>query len=235
MPLCWVLSSGGSRPARWGIMAVIKRLIDGNLRMNDINRKRLSIGLGVGALCLILLACEAPAQPLTSTTAPTPTREPTATPTSTPTDIPAPSRTRTPTPTPTSTPTSTPAGGSGYFPELFHGCWHLETEDISFEMQLEQRRADVQGTFLLVKICVVDGVRSACRIREGSIEGTVTMNELEITLTIPEYDDEGTALLTLAADRGSLSWQELAYPEVGLADGGTHYLPPTFTLLSCDV
>ena len=214
-----------------GIMAVIKRLIDGNLRMNDTNRKRLNVGLGVGVLCLILLACEAPAQPPTSTTAPTPTREPTATPTSTPTDIPAPSRT----PTPTSTPTSTPADGSGYFPELFHGCWHLETEDVSFEMQLEQRRVDVQGPFLLIKICVVDGVHSACRIREGSIEGTVTKDELEIKLTIPEYDDEGTALLTLAADRGSLSWQELAYPEVGLADGGTHYLPPKFTLLPCDV
>ena len=101
-------------------------------------------------------------------------------------------------------------------------------------MQLEQEGADVQGTFLLIKVCVVEGTPSACRIREGLIEGTVARDELEIRLSIPEYDDEGTALLTLVDDGQTLSWEELEYPEMGLSDGGPHYLPPEFTLTPCD-
>ena len=104
-----------------------------------------------------------------------------------------------------------------------------------FEMQLEQQGADVQGTFLLIKVCVVEGIPSACRIREGLIEGTVAMDELEIRLSIPEYDDEGTALLMLGDDGETLSWEELEYPEAGLSDGGPHYLPPKFRLTPCDV
>jgi hypothetical protein len=140
-----------------------------------------------------------------------------------------------PTSTPTGTPTSTAAEGSEHFPELFHGCWQFETEDVLFEMQLEQQGADVQGTFLLIKVCVVEDVRSACRIREGFIEGTVAMDELRIRLSIPEYDDEGAVLLTLPDDGQMLSWEELEYPEVGLSDGGPHYLPPKFRLTPCDV
>jgi hypothetical protein len=104
-----------------------------------------------------------------------------------------------------------------------------------FEMQLEQEGADVEGTFLLIKVCVIEGIRSACRIREGLIEGTVARDELEIRLSIPEYDDKGTALLTLADDGEILSWEELEYPEASLSDGGPHYLPPKFTLTPCDV
>ncbi|NIV40698.1 MAG: hypothetical protein GWN58_68275, partial [Anaerolineae bacterium] len=118
-----------------------------------------------------------------------------------------------------------------YFPELFDGRWCFETEDTTLEMQLDQLQGDVHGTFLLIKICVVDDVPSACRIREGSIGGYATRDELEVKLRIPEYGDEGMALLTLTDDGKTLSWQELEYPEIGLADGGTHYLPPTFTLL----
>jgi hypothetical protein len=99
-------------------------------------------------------------------------------------------------------------------------------------MQLDQYQGDVHGTFLLIKTCIVDDVPSACRIREGSIGGAATMDELEIKLRIPEYGDEGTALLT-SADGETLTWQELEYPELGLADGGAHYLPPTFTLIPC--
>ena len=87
----------------------------------------------------------------------------------------------------------------------------------------------------MIKMCLVAGERSACRIREGVIEGTVTLNELEVRLSIPEYDDEGTALLTLAGDEGSLFWEELDYPEIGLADWNGHYLPPTFTLIPCGI
>ena len=102
-----------------------------------------------------------------------------------------------------------------------------------FDMQLEQQGADVQGTFLLIKVCVVAGTPSACRIREGLIEGTVARDELRIRLSIPEYGGEGTALLTLADDGETLSWEELEYPEMGLSDGGPHYLPPKFTLTPC--
>jgi hypothetical protein len=193
--------------------------------MKYTHTKRLATGLGTGVLCLILLACAAPAAPATPTTGPIATHEPTATS--------APSQPRTPTPSPSHTPTlpstltGTPtpilADDSEYFPELFDGCWRFETADVTFEMQLDQLQGDVHGTFLLIKICVVDGVPSACRIREGSIGGYATMEELEVKL------------LTLADDGETLSWQELEYPEIGLADGGIHYLPPTFALIPCDV
>jgi len=104
-----------------------------------------------------------------------------------------------------------------------------------FEMKLEQQEADVVGTFLLIKVCVVAGTPSACRIREGLIEGTVAMDELRLRLSIQEYDDEGAVLLKLADDGETLSWEELEYPEAGLSDGGPHYLPPKFTLTPCDV
>lgn len=140
-----------------------------------------------------------------------------------------------PTSTPTGTPASSPAEGSEQSPEPFHGCWQYETEDVLLDIELEQQGADVQGTFLLIKVCVVEGTPSACRIREGFIEGTVARDELEIRLSIPEYDDEGAVLLTLADDGQTLSWEELEYPEMGLSDGGPHYLPPKFTLTPCDV
>jgi len=165
------------------------------------------------------------------------TREPSFTPVpaSTPTTAPS----RTPTPAPTSAPASTPTpilgDRSGYVPDLFGGCWQFETEDVQFEIELEQQGPDLEGTFLLIKLCVVGDVPSACRIREGYIQGTVAAAEVAIKLAIPEYDDEGTALLTVADDGGTLSWVELEYPEAGLADWGTHYLPPTFTLMPCDV
>jgi hypothetical protein len=187
--------------------------------MSDTLRE-LFVQLGVGVLCFALVACGASLEPSTST----------------PTQTLTPAPSHTPTPMPTSTPTPNPTDGPGYFPELFHGCWHLETEDVSFEIQLEQQGASVQGTFLLIKMCVVGDELSACRIREGLIEGIVTMDGLKIRLSIPEYDDEGTALLTLADDEETLSWEELDYPVVGLADGDTqHYLPPRFTLIPCDV
>jgi hypothetical protein len=205
--------------------------------MKYTHTKRLATGLGTGVLCLILLACGAPAAPATPTTGLIATYEPTATsaPSQSRTPTPSPSHTPTLPSTPTGTPTPTLADDSEYFPELFDGCWHFETADVTFEMQLDQLQGDVHGTFLLIKICVVDGVPSACRIREGSIGGYATMEELEVKLRIPEYGDEGMALLTLADNGETLSWQELEYPEIGLADGGIHYLPPTFTLIPCDV
>jgi hypothetical protein len=202
--------------------------------MKDTGTKGLSIKLGTGVLCLTLLACGAPARLSTRATTPTAIHEPTPAPAQTSTPSPRPSHTPTLPSTPTGTPIPTLADGSEYFPELFDGCWHFETADVMFEMQLDQLQGDVHGTFLLIKICVMDNVPSACRIREGSIGGAATMDELEVKLRIPEYGDEGTALLTLVDDGETLSWQELEYPEIGLADGGTHYLPPTFTLLPCD-
>jgi len=105
---------------------------------------------------------------------------------------------------------------------------------VLLDIELEQQGTDVQGTFLLIKVCVVEGIPSACRIREGFFEGAVVMDGLRLRLSIPEYDDEGAALLTLADDGQTLSWEELEYPEMGLSDGGPHYLPPKFTLTPCD-
>jgi hypothetical protein len=202
-----------------------------------MNTKRQNTWLSVVILCLILPACAAPASPPTPTTAPPATPEPSFTPAPTPTPTTAPSQSPTPAPTsaPASTPAPIPGDGSGYVPDLFGGCWQFETEDVQFEMELEQRGADLEGMFLLIKLCVVEDVPSACRIREGSIQGTVGAAEVEVKLVIPEYDDEGMALLTVADDWGTLSWVELEYPEVGLADFGAHYLPPVFTLVPCDV
>jgi len=201
---------------------------------------RFSRCLCLGVLCCILAACGASAYPSASPLPPLPvptTVVPTPPSTSTPsrshTPILSPSPTRTP--VPTATPTPIPADGSGYVPDLFAGCWQFETEEVQFELQLEQRGADLKGTFLLIKLCVVDDVVSACRIREGTIAGTVAAGEIDVSVDIPEYQDQGTARLTVADDWGSLLWQELDYPEAGLADFGVHYLPPTFTLVPCDV
>jgi hypothetical protein len=202
-----------------------------------MNTKRQNTWLSVVILCLTLSACVAPADLAAPTTVPAVTREPASTPAPAPTSTPVPSRKPAPVPTsaPASTPTPIPGDSSGYVPDLFGGCWQFETEDVQFEIELEQRGADLEGTFLLIKLCVVEDVPSACRIREGSIQGTVAGAEVEVRLVIPEYDDEGTALLTVADDGGTLSWVELEYPEAGLADWGTRYLPPTFTLIPCDV
>jgi hypothetical protein len=204
--------------------------------MKGTNRKRLNGWPGAVALCLALLACGAPVEPSTPTTGPTATRKPIATRAPTQTLSFAPSRTPTsmPTPTPTGTPAS-PADGSEQSPGAFQGCWQYETEDVSLDIELEQQGADVQGTFFLIKVCVVEGIRSACRIREGFIEGIVARDELRIRLSIPEYDDEGAASLKLADEGQTLSWEELEYPEMGLSDGGPHYLPSRFTLTPCDV
>jgi hypothetical protein len=199
--------------------------------------KRLSKWPGAMVLCLALLACGAPIEPSISTHAPTTTRKPTTvhTPTRTLSSVPS----HTPTPMPTSTPTGTPASslaeGSEQSLEPFHGCWQYETEDVSLDIELEQQGANVQGTFLLIKVCVVEDTPSACRIREGFFEGAVVMDELRLRLSIPEYDDEGAALLTVADDRQTLSWEELEYPEIGLSDGGPHYLPSKFMLIPCNV
>lgn len=186
--------------------------------MKNTNRKRSNRWIAMGVLCLSLLACQRPLASPTSTTPP-----------------PAmPAQTLTPAPSHTPTSDPNPTDGPGQSSQLFHGCWLLETEEVSFEMQLEQQGIEVKGTFLLVKICVVGGEPSACRIREGVVEGVVTTDALTITLSIPEYDDEGAALLTLADDGGTLSWEELEYPEIGLADGDEHYLPSSLTLIRCD-
>lgn len=110
----------------------------------------------------------------------------------------------------------------------------METEEVSFEMQIERRGPDLQGSFLLVKMCVVTNELSACRIREGTLQGRVlTRDTSEVRLLIPEYDDEGTAKLILAPDGATLRWEEIDYPTVGLADGASRYLPPSFVLVPC--
>jgi hypothetical protein len=118
--------------------------------------------------------------------------------------------------------------------DRFEGCWGLETEEVSFEIQLERQGPGLEGSFLLIKMCVVANELSACRIREGTLQGRmVTRDMSDVRLVIPDYDDEGTARLTLAPDGETLHWEELDYPAVGLADGEEHYLPPSFVLIPC--
>ena len=195
--------------------------------MKDANRKALKKYLGAGVFCFILSACRAPVEESVPTIAPTKTGKPTATH--------EPTLTLTPplSPTATSTLACTPPPPPADGPELFQGCWQFESEDVMLDMQLEQQGSDVQGTFLLLKICVVEGERSACRIREGFVEGTVTMNEAEVRLTVPEYGDEGTALFTLADDGETLSWEKLEYQKGAVGEGSLYYLPLKFALIPC--
>ena len=118
--------------------------------------------------------------------------------------------------------------------KLFEGCWRYESEDVSYEMQLRQQGSEVQGEFLLIKICVVGDLESACRIREGEMTGTASEDKLAAQLLIPEYGDTGVVLLTLGEERDTLSWEEVEYPWAGLADGDTRYLPASFALDACD-
>jgi hypothetical protein len=106
----------------------------------------------------------------------------------------------------------------------FEGRWCFESESAAFDVQLEQEGDRVHGPFFLLKYCEVDGVLSACRIREGEIAGTVIGDQVEIIMSNPEYNDEGTALLKLGQD--SLTWQVKDYPQ-------EYYLPAKFSLMRC--
>jgi len=116
----------------------------------------------------------------------------------------------------------------------FEGCWSLETEEVSFEIRLDQEGTHVAGTFLLVKMCLVADELTACRIREGTLRGSIVSTQMaEVRILIPEYDDEGAARLELTEDGPKLAWEEIDYPDLGLADGPSHYLPPSFVMAPC--
>jgi hypothetical protein len=93
---------------------------------------------------------------------------------------------------------------------------------------------DVEGTFLLVKMCVVADELTACRIREGTLQGTLEATRtLDAQIAIPEYDDGGQVRLTQSLGDGMLHWEEIDYPDVGLADPTSRFLPPSFDLVRC--
>ena len=189
--------------------------------------------IGVGMLWLGLVACTVPNQPSPAPVhmaRPTVALRPTAA--IRLTSMPTPT-TRLTVATIPSSPVTQERGPEGSWAR-FEGCWVLETEEVSFEIRLKQQHHGVRGSFLLVKLCVVADELSACRIREGTLQGRAVAREtLELRLAIPEYDDEGTARLTLAADGATLRWEELDYPILGLADGKERYLPPSFALVPC--
>jgi len=190
--------------------------------------------VGAGLICAFLVACAVPNQPTPTSVMPSvpPTEglRPTVTVRSTAV------------PTATVQPATTAAQAEDFTPPLsvagpqspFEGCWSLETEEISFEVKLEQEGLEVEGTFFLVKMCLVADELTACRIREGTLLGSIlTKNTSEVRVLIPEYDDEGRVRLKLAPDGATLRWEELDYPAVGLADGASRYLPPSFVLVPC--
>ena len=182
--------------------------------------------LGLVGVCCTLLACSVPGGPADPASA----SEPSATPWSYPTPSPSPTGTSVSAPL---TPTA-PSVGSDSSRELLDGCWRYEGEDVSYEMRLRQQGSAVQGTFLLIKICVVGDLESACRIREGEITGTASDDGVEIHVLLPDYNDEGLVLLTPAEGWDVLFWDQVEYPWAGLADGNTRYLPARFSLDRCD-
>lgn len=193
---------------------------------SDVEQSCSSRLLALALLCLVLVTCAPPAWP-----SPTPvlivTPTASAVPASAPTARPG---------VAAATPLPSPAAESGSQERMapFDGCWSLDTDDVSFELRLEVRDQYVQGSFLLVRMCIVADEVSACRIREGTLQGTgVAPDTLDIRLSIPEYDDEGTARLTLTADGAGLVWEELVYPDLGLAGGRDRYLPPSFAMIPC--
>jgi len=116
----------------------------------------------------------------------------------------------------------------------YEGCWELETEDVSFEVRLKRERAEVQGSFLLVRLCSVANELTACRIREGTLQGTFGANRtVDLRLIVSEYDDEGRVRLTPGPDGRMLHWEEIDYPELGLADPTSRFLPQSFDLAPC--
>jgi hypothetical protein len=122
---------------------------------------------------------------------------------------------------PTASHTSESVGYSG----TLEGRWCFEGEDASFELRLQQADDQIRGTFFLLKYCEVEGVRSACRIREGEIVGTPKEDKVEIAWINPEYEDTGSALLTMGRDL--LAWEVVEYPQ-------EYYLPAQFSLKRCD-
>jgi hypothetical protein len=126
--------------------------------------------------------------------------------------------------TPTNEPGATHASESPHPAGPLEGRWCFESETAAFELQLEQVGEQVSGSFFLLKYCEVEGVRSACRIREGDIAGVVNGDQAEITLSNPEYDDQGSALLILG--QNSLSWEVVDIPQ-------EYYLPVRFDLVPC--
>jgi hypothetical protein len=190
--------------------------------------------VGAGLICAFLVACAVPKQPPLTSVTPSvlPTEGLRATATVRSTAV----------PTATVPRTATPSQAEDFTPPLsvagplspFEGCWSLETEEVSFEVKLEEDGLDLKGTFFLVKMCLVADELTACRIREGTLLGSIlTKNTSEVRVLIPEYDDEGRVRLTLAPDGATLHWEELDYPAVGLADGASRYLPPSFVLVPC--
>ena len=194
--------------------------------MAVFNNTLLNGFLSLAGVCCVLLACRFPfgsAEPATAN-GPQATRLSSLTPS--------------PSPTGTSASVSPTAvalrGESDNSPDLYVGCWRYEGEDVSFEMRLRQRQQDVQGTFPLIKICVVGDLESACRIREGEITGREADDGVEARVLVPEYEDDGVALLTLGEWRDVMFWEEVEYPWAGLADGNSRYLPARFVLDVCD-
>lgn len=189
--------------------------------------------IGAGLLCLALVACAVPGQS-PSTPAPTfpPTMDwkPRATIRSTPLPRPTAQPTTTATPGEVVKPNESVAG----YRSLFEGCWSLETEEVSFEVRLEQEGPDVHGTFLLVKMCLVADELTACRIREGTLQGTlVATRTVEARLAIPEYDGAGMVRLAPGPGDRTLHWEEIDYPDFGLSDSKSRFLPPSFDLRPC--
>jgi hypothetical protein len=189
--------------------------------------------IGAGLLCLTLVACAVPGQSLSTpvpTFPPTMDRKPRATIRSTPLPKPTAQPTATATPGDVVTPNKSVAGHR----LQFEGCWSLETEEVSFEVRLEQEGLDVHGTFLLVKMCLVADELTACRIREGTLQGTlVTTRTVEARLAIPEYKGVGRFRLAAGPGDRTLHWEEIDYPDFGLSDSKSRYLPPSFDLRPC--
>lgn len=193
--------------------------------LNEVNQNHLIRSVAAGLLCLGPVSCGAPPG-LSPTPVPMVTPTPSAVLTSAPAARPA----------LTSTPLPSPPADTGSDEPLAYidGCWSLETADASFEIRMETRDQYVHGSFPLAKTCLVADQISACRIREGTLEGTpVAPATLDIRLSIPEYRDAGSARLTLHADGVGVLWEELDYPPVGRADGSSRYLPPSFVTIRC--
>jgi len=219
--------------------------------------------MAIGLLCLCLVSCGIPGQPsprlaptATSTSHPVATLASTSSPTPRPTAAPTVVHTPTAGISLTSPTTLTaPAAGTAKAgpmvtttaslsiteesgPEAslarFGGCWGMETPETSFEIQLREQGRRIVGSFLLVKMRVVGGELTASRIREGTIQGRiVTEQAVEARLIVADYDDEGTARLTLAPDGRMLRWEEIDYPTLGLADPTSRFLPQAFILVPC--
>ena len=116
----------------------------------------------------------------------------------------------------------------------YEGFWELQTVVVSLEIRLDCVDTEMRGPLPLEKLCHSTNGMTACRIREGTWQGTLGAERaLAGPLLVSECDDEGKVRRTARVGDSKLHWAEIDYTDLGPADAASRYLPPSFDLAPC--